>query len=678
MSLNRFGFKYLILMLFIAVQTDLVTAQSSSDRQILGIAKEEGVAYIYHAEQIPLSHGYNIYRSLDGENWDKLNDEIIYPADNGYELEYRLQEQFELAQQLTEREDPQAVFLNLRRNSSVGLIANFASPAIALEMGRLYIDPNAPIGEDAYYRFEIVDDLGQPIDQIIEGQVDLNVVQPPAPSELEITNRGRTVDLSWNYVPNSVNNSKYVIRFQIFYREIGEEDWNVFNSKLLVRTTQKTEFNFSDQVPKLGQQYEFVVHAVDFTGQLSEESNRVQFNVLENTPPEIVRNVQVTDIGNYTSRITWAVSTELDLEGYHVYRARGDQEEYEKLTSELLPPLQTVYEDSVIEPGYQYRYKITASDTLGNESKLSNPGHIFMADDRVPEPVNSIQATLQENEVAEISWENGNVPGGLRSYQILRREQREGPGGLWTMLNSEAYTLNSFQDNGIGGTRFIEGTTIEYGVAVVSDNGNISDTLVTELKIPDTTPPVAPELFQVQMQEARRVGITWNASPSGDVTGYRIYKRAVTSEREADSLIAEVRKGNRYFREENVPLHETYIYSLSAVDSVGNESSIMTSDTLLTSSTHAPQRVRNVQAAQLNEGVVLAWESRDVDKLKGYVIYRSEIATGVYEKVGTVDPTTTQWTDSSGKAGTWYKIYAMDKSGRESRSAKATQAVERN
>jgi len=159
MVFKKFELKYLLLLLSSVVLTGSLTAQSTPDRQILGIAKEDGRAFIYHAQQMPLSHGYNIYKSEDGENWNQLNDEVIYPASDGYDLEYRLQEQFEIAQQLTDRTDPQAVFLSLRRNSGVGLIANFASPDIAQEMGRLYIDENAPIGESVNYRFEIVDDL---------------------------------------------------------------------------------------------------------------------------------------------------------------------------------------------------------------------------------------------------------------------------------------------------------------------------------------------------------------------------------------------------------------------------------------------------------------------------------------------------------------------------------------
>jgi len=679
MAICRFTFTSIFVLILSFIGSDITIAQSTPDRQIIGVAREEGQAYIYHAEQIPLSHGYNIYRSDDGEEWNKLNTEPIFPARDGYDLEYRLQEQFELAQQLTGREDPQAVYMMLRSSSGTGILANFASPEIAENMGRLFIDEEAPVGEEVFYRFEIVNDVGESTDRIIEGRVNLEVVEPPVPNDLTVENRGRTVDLNWSYVPNSNGDSRYVIRFQILYRKTGDQDWIPFNQQFLARTTQTVEFKYTNEVPVLGQQYEFVVHAVDFTGLHSESSNLVQINVSENTAPDIVRNIQITDAGKYTSRITWPVSTELDLEGYHVYRARDDEEEYLRITTELLPPLQTVYEDSVSEPGHQYRYKVTASDTSGNESELSNPVNIYIEDERIPDPVTTVEASLIENKVASIIWENGVVPGGLKSYQVLRREITNGSEGLWNLLNSDSFSDNSYEDTGIGGTRFVEGTTVEYGIAVVSENGNISDTVTTALKIPDITPPEAPSLLEVNMQEGRRVGITWNASTSGDVINYRIYKKITNIGDVSDSLIAEVQKGERYFRDDNVQLFNTYTYSVSAVDSVGNESTTMISDTLLTRSTNAPDRVRNVQVVKMENGVVLAWETGDENGLNGYAIYRSGIATGVYEKVGTVEGASgNRWTDTTGEAGNWYKVHAIDKSGRESRSAKATQAIEKH
>lgn len=679
MAICRFRLISILTVVLSLIGSDIIIAQSTPDRQVIGIAQGDGQAYIYHAEQIPLSHGYNIYRSDNGEEWTKLNTEPIFPARDGYELEYRLQEQFELAQQLTGREDPQAVYMMLRSRNGTGILANFASPEIAENMGRLYIDEEAPVGEEVYYRFEIVNDIGESTDRIIEGQVNLELVEPPAPNDLTVENRGRTVDLKWNYVPNSNSDSRYVIRFQVLYRTSGDEDWTPFNQQFLARTTQTVEFSYTNEVPVLGQQYEFVVHAVDFTGLHSENSNLVQINVSENTAPEIVRDIQITDAGKYKSRITWPVSTELDLGGYHVYRARDDEEEYDRITTELLPPLQTVYEDSVSEPGHQYRYKVTALDTSGNESELSNPVNIYIEDERIPDPVTTMEASLIDNEVARIRWENGTVPGGLKSYQVLRREITNDSEGLWNLLNSDAYSGNNYEDTGIGGTRFVEGTTVEYGIAVVSNNGNISDTVTTALKIPDITPPEAPSLLEINMQEGRRVGITWNASDSRDVINYRIYKKVLNNSDVSDSLLDEVQRGQRYFRDENVQLYTDYIYSISAVDSVGNESSPMISDTLKTRSLHAPERVRNVQAIKMDNGVVLAWETGDESILDGYAIYRSGIATGVYEKVGTVEEASRErWTDTSGEAGNWYKVHAIDKSGRESRTAKATQAIERN
>ncbi len=678
MITNNIFQKALSIILFCLVATGSAMAQSGSSPKLIAIAKEEGRAYIYHADQIPLSHGYNVFRSTDGNNWTRLNEETIYPPSNGFELEYRLQEQFAIAQQLTDREDPQSVFLSLRSNTGIGLLANFASPEIAQEMGKLYIDEGAPVGKSAHYKFQLVDDLGNDTETAIQQKVELNVIEAPAPTALEVENKGSQVDIQWKYVPSSDQKSRYVIRFQILFRESEQQEWQIFNPEFLARTTGTTQFKYSADVPVAGQTYQFRVHAVDFTGAYSAGSEVAQLNVKENIPPAIVRNVQASEVSRYKSRITWPVSTELDLQGYHVYRARGDEEEYHKITEQVLPPLQTVYEDSIKTPGNQFRYKISALDTLGNESELSNPAYVFIEDYRIPDPVTELEATLIDNEIVHISWQNGEVPGGLRSFQIFRREQRRDSEGLWTMLNASAHTQNRYEDAGIGGTRFVEGTTLEYGIAVLSENGSASDTLITAVKIPDITPPEAPAFLEAKMQEAKRVGLTWNASRSGDVVQYRVYKREAGNPESENELLKEVEIGERYFRDENVPLNTEYIYSVFAVDSVGNVSTTAATDTLMTRSMHAPKSVRNVQAVQLDNGVTLAWERVEEEQIESYVIYKSEIATGVYKRVAETKAGENRWTDASGVAGQWYKVFSKDKAGKESRTAQATQAVKRN
>ena len=68
-------------------------------------------------------------------------------------------------------------------------------------------------------------------------------------------------------------------------------------------------------------------------------------------------------------RITWDSNTELDLEGYRVYRRMGNEAEYSELTASLLS--KPVFEDTGITFG-EYFYAIRAFDEDGNASDYSD------------------------------------------------------------------------------------------------------------------------------------------------------------------------------------------------------------------------------------------------------------------------------------------------------------------
>ena len=175
------------------------------------------------------------------------------------------------------------------------------------------------------------------------------------------------------------------------------------------------------------------------------------------------------------------------------------------------------------------------------------------------------------------------------------------------------------------------------------------------------------------MEEGQRVQVTWNASANTDVTEYALYRNQ--QETGQDTLLSVFPRGTRSYRDEWIELGETYAYSISAIDSVGNESDFKT-DSITTQLLHPPAPVRNVQAAYIQNSVTISWENIESSQVVGYNIYKAETATGIYELVGRTIANEDEFIDSSGTAGEWYKVYPTDAGGREARSARATQAIE--
>ena len=68
--------------------------------------------------------------------------------------------------------------------------------------------------------------------------------------------------------------------------------------------------------------------------------------------------------------LSWDISPEADLTGYHVYRSEQAGAQGERLTRELL--LAPTFRDISVAPGRRYFYRVTALDRAGNESPLGS------------------------------------------------------------------------------------------------------------------------------------------------------------------------------------------------------------------------------------------------------------------------------------------------------------------
>lgn len=640
------------------------------------LVREDGKAYIFHDYAIPLSHGFHVYRSVNGGDWQQLTDTPFFPVQNGYQLQQQLGEEFNFIQESMEIEDAQRTFLLLRTQTDENAIINATLPNLARLLGRSYIDQNAPIGEVTAYRIEIVDDLNRPTGDILEHESRLTAERPMQPQNIDAEHEERRVRLQWSYPTHEEDpETENVVRFQTFYRDVSRDRTVDATDAILLRTTNQNEFRKHITVPDIDREYEFWVVAVDYSGQQSKKSDVVTLLVRDNIPPSIVRRVRATVNEQYHSEITWPASTDIDVIGYHVYKARGDEEEFIRITDELLPPLQTFFVHEETEPGVQYRYAVTAVDENGNESERSNPGNVYIWDYRTPEPVTNFSVNFDvELFQTQLSWQSDNEQEMLRTFQILRRQIHPEAGVAYDQLNDSAHLDLNFTDSGYQ-DGFREGLTFEYGVAAVARNGNRSDTVWTNIQIPVITPPEPPVSVDVRMRNTERVQVTWPASVSTDVTSYKVYRHHVESD--STNTLAERARGTRIFRDEDIELFNHYVYSVTAVDSAGNESEPVLADTLLAHHQQPPPRSRNVQAFSVDDGVELRWQVQDSNVVDRFKIYRANIATGIFEAIAEVDGAQTIFIHTESEAGQWFKVYPVDRMGREARTATAVQAVNR-
>lgn len=667
----------LVVTVLIFISPEVYAQTDTAENADMGIlTRENGTVYIMHNYAIPLSHGYHVYRKVENQNWEQLTDAPIFPVQNGYQLERELGDQFNFIQEQFERDDPQMIFLSLRAQSDENTIISATMPELAKLLGRAYEDNDAPVGTRVSYRFDIVNDLEKTTGEVIEGSAVLTPQRPISPNNIEIEHDDRRVQINWEY-PNLVEapDTDDVITFKTYFRDMETDRIVDATDAIFLRTDEDTEFRKYITVPERDREYEFWVEAVDYSGQSSPQGETVRLRIEDNIAPPIIRNVRANANDAYESEITWPVSTELDLDGYYLYVARGEEEEFERLTDELLPPLQTSYLHTDTEPGVQYRYAVTAVDMNGNESQRSNPAHVYIWDYRTPDPVTNLSASFNEEEMdVRLHWQPVDENPPIRTFQILRRQIHPSAGSTYDQLNNNAYLDYELLDKGYENDGFVEGTTLEYGVVEVSQNGNRSDTVWTDIQIPVLTPPEPPASVQTRMRSSDRVQVSWNASESMDVTSYKVYRHDI----ESDSMhvLAERDRGQRIWRDNDIELNMNYQYMVSAVDSAGNESEPAEGEVIKTHRINPPVGSRNVQAVFMEDEVHLQWQVQNPEQIMGYRIYQSDIATGIFELIGEIEGNEPNFIHSDGEAGQWFKVYPYDALGREARTAKAVQAIE--
>ncbi len=80
-----------------------------------------------------------------------------------------------------------------------------------------------------------------------------------------------------------------------------------------------------------------------------------------------------------------------------------------------------------------------------------------------------------------------------------------------------------------------------------------------------------------------------------------------------------------------------------------------------------PPPAPRAASARLVAGTVeVRWERVVASELAGYNVYRATLPTGVYTRLTPVPLTGLAFADSTGRAGLFYRVRAVDRSGNES------------
>ncbi len=644
-------------------------AQAQSDPAVRIVVRGDS-AFVYHTELLPPGYGVNLYRISSAGDTTLVTPEPILSSQTGNEFAVATADRFEALRNNLQADSAFEVYMRLRGDRTLGLLTSFAYPEVARAFGRLVVDEDAPLGEIVTYRFEVVDDFAEPTGAVFEGGGRLAEVRPPVPNRLEAEHEGNDITLSWQYPTTREDDT--IIRF-IVYRANGGLI-PLSDDIILLRNAAESSYDYSFAVPTVGATETFYVAAVSVTGQeyLSEP---LEYFVEDNVPPAAPAGVHAfANHQDATVELTWRVSPEPDVAGYHVYRAPRLEAEFVRITAEPLDVLETVYLDTTTVGRRTYFYQVTAFDESGNVSEATNPVMIQVDDLVPPPPPSDLHAEFREEDGAvHLTWTTGVIPADFDSYIILRRQLDGRRLVGFEQVNSETVRRGSYLDAGkvdeSAGARngFSEGAFYRYGVVAADSARNFSDTVFVDLQIPDLTPPPPPANLVAVNDGGLRAIVRWTASDAGDVTEYALHRRLEGGSYEKVSRLP---ASTLVVQDDSVRAGETYYYAATAIDSLGNESERSTEAMLQMRDFDPPPAVRNVQAYRSGQDLIVRWERSPVSDIAGYVVYRSDLATGTYERVNANIITGTETTLPFSDDKPFYQVRAVDSSGNESRASR--------
>lgn len=624
-------------------------------------AYTEGRTYILLADIPRGMAGFNIY-CKKAKEFEKLNTEPIRPVKDPLMFREVLGEDYPWVAKAVKAANELQTLRRIQGDPGTGFAISLASLRVAAASGRLFVDTTAVKGKTWVYRVAYLDYGGKEFASK-QLKVLLAEVRPDSPKGVKLEAGDGKVKVSWVYLSYTGKPKDITTGFNIYRRKEGEKKFVRINPLTILR--QEGRLYRTDREVENGVDHTYYVTAVDFAGRESKPSGKQVARPKDLTPPLIPEGIKtIPDEGKIT--IVWKMNLELDLSHYNIYRSTSVTGEFSKINTAPIPGDKPSFIDTNVRYG-SYFYKVQATDKNGNKGKLSGSVSGRCKDLTPPSPPTDITYKVKEHTVS-LSWKPPVDPG-LSGYYVYRGDKQE----RLIRIAKEPIEKDdlSFVDLGYRGRGLWPGKTYYYGVSALDEAMNESKINSIPVEIPDDVAPIAPATCYAKTTPEGKVKVEWQSSLSLDVASYRIYR----GQKGGKPLrLQEVGKEVRSYLDQAVEKGQEYFYAVSGVDSVNNEGEKTEKVFVTVKDRDLPPPPTGVKAIVTEKGVTITWVPIKIEDLAGYCVYRSDMRTGVFEKLNKELITETKFLDREGKAGLYYRVTSLDTSGNENRRAKPVRA----
>ena len=467
-----------------------------------------------------------------------------------------------------------------------------------------YVD--SPLASETTYHYGVVavntDGVRSSLSEVIAYSTP-DFVAPDAPTDLVAFSGAGQISLIWNEgLANDI--SGYNI-----YRAADE----TVSITLTDFYSTTTATSFIDLNVEEGTSYSYLVTAVDDAGNESEASNIVFDSPLNVSPPNIPTNLSA----QYDSQqilLSWDSNTDGDFDYYTVYKSLSwfsEPTEADELVENLTS---NSFMDANVIGETTYFYAVSATDTAGNMSLISNVVSVTTPDENPPSaPVNlsvapgdgKLVVTWDENSEADLL--DYTVFGSNNQLDILNQPLASVVKGTGTSFDFAVSSEN-------------EAVIFYFQVIANDESGNASGpSAIVSGQLPNTTPPSPPTGLSASFSS--EVMLDWDDNSEGDFDAYNLWRSNTTFETTDDAeLIAD---GLLLSNTVDTDVEEMleYFYGVTASDSSGNVSQLSNIVSVTIPDTTPPSAPLNLAISPTVGKLVVSWDAVFEDDLANYRIF---------------------------------------------------------
>jgi hypothetical protein len=345
------------------------------------------------------------------------------------------------------------------------------------------------------YRIVGLDAAGKPTGLVLKSPtVDAAIATPPPsrPGDFRAESKPEGVLLFWAPGPNQPE-------APVFYYEVertgasGERQSASRSPILLNAVAAPDRPSHVDSGAPVEQEITYSLYGVDVFGR---RSPAVDFKVFHSDFSALVAPVEVKAGGGKGKvTLTWVPNPSPNTRQVFVERSLKADGNYVVLTQQGLSRTASSYEDTDVQGGVTYFYRLRSLGPQGTPGQPSVPVSASPGDASPPAPPTGLRAEVGRTRV-RLTWDKGTAP--VAVYILERRTAKSG----WTRINPKL-TQGTQYDDPLGDET---GGIVAYRVlAITRDNQESAASKVLEVVVPERGLPPVPLVTGTATREGKAI-----------------------------------------------------------------------------------------------------------------------------------------------------------------------------